>query len=121
MFLALMTCSTVMLIEESVQPSRVMARAWVVSTAQVFSMTLGSVPGVSPEDLYEGFVKPYSGHRDRGACQSRRRPTAVADQKLPGHHRSSDRTLMLGKANQILDVCCPRPRRWEVVDGRSVT
>ena len=34
-----------------------MARAWAVITTQVFSMTLGSVPGDFPSDLYEGFVK----------------------------------------------------------------
>jgi len=57
MFLVSISCSIVLLIEKSVQPSRVMARAWAVITAQVFSMTLGSVPGDFPSDLYEGFVK----------------------------------------------------------------
>jgi hypothetical protein len=56
-FLVSMSCSTVLLIEKSVQPSLVMARARAVITAQVFSMTFGSEPRVFPGDLYEGFVK----------------------------------------------------------------
>jgi hypothetical protein len=34
-----------------------MTRAWAVFTAQVFTLTFGSIPSVFPGDFYESFVK----------------------------------------------------------------